>query len=211
MILKPAASAWAPNTSMLYTLDAARKDLGLFSDTNYDVQVTAIIQTAQDHVSSILGGPIQSTTRTDFFRFVPTSMAFSWRADPTASVTLKWMAESGEVSFAMLTTPSTVQADMFVDYSAGRAGVLTLTADGEERARALLESDGLDARRTNAVELVYSSGAVTQGRGTAAPKEAVRNLVQDLFSQGDNEIGQASNARAMELLGPYVSQEALFV
>ena len=210
MILKPLSSSWAPSTGLLYTVADARIDLGLFSDTVFDARVTNIVQAAQDFVANILGGPVQSTARTDYYRHLAGRMSMSWMPTATVSVVLKWVAASGEVTFSSLATPDVASAFMFFDASAGDP-TLILTEAGEDQASILMTSDPLNSRVLAPVAVSYSAGAVDQKRGTAAAKEVVRNVVADLFQQGNTEIGEASMQRAMLLLGPYVNRNELMV
>ena len=210
MILKPLSSSWAPSTGLLYTVADARIDLGLFSDTAFDARVTNIVQAAQDFVANILGGPVQSTARTDYFSHLAERMFLSWMPTATVSVVLKWQAESGEVTFSSLTTPDVASAYMFFDASGGDP-VLVLTEAGEDQASTLTAADPLNSRVLAPVAVSYSAGAVDQGRGTAAVKEVIRNITLALFQQGDLEIGEASMQRAQLLLGPYVNKNELMV
>ena len=201
--LGPSYSEWKPSTSLLYTIAEARKDLGLFDDTSFDSKLSDLIKTAQEYASNIVDGPISSTERVDYYPCLARSMVLSWKPDATASLSIAWQAESGAVAFADIADLSTSSTDFNYDASDGPPAVV-FTESGETRAEGLLASDPLSDRIRNAVNLTYSAGVTTQGRGTFAPKQAVMDMVLATFQQdGQQQIGAAAKQQARDILGPY--------
>jgi len=198
---------WGASSKALYTVAAAKEDLGLYDDDTFDAQLARLVAAAQEWAAAVCGEPLAATPVTDHYAGLWSWMPLSRPPAAKSPVRLAWRTRSGDVDFASLATPAGDSDDIEVDWTDWPAA-LALTAAGEARARALLAAEPLSDRARRPVSASYTAGISTRPRASSAPASALKDLVLSSFNSGsDFELARAAKARALETLRPYAAAE----
>ena len=101
--MKPVHSIRGPldPSNLFLSLEEARQELGLFSDTSEDDLVTDLILTATERVSDVIGRPLTAITVTDFYSMLARRMELS-NTNVSALTKFAGYTGTGEVSESSL-------------------------------------------------------------------------------------------------------------